>query len=457
MRRIAFTTLGCKTNHYDTDAMAQACRVAGFEVVSSEDQADVYVINTCTVTSAADAQARNLVRRIVRRNPKAAVVVCGCASQVDPQRFKAIEGVSYVLGVRSADELVNILNNLKSPPTPLYKRGEKGDLNDPHFPLTLSPLPIGERGQDRARAFLKIQDGCNHNCAYCIVPQARGPSKSVEPASVLREAQQIIAAGWREIVLTGVHIGQYGRDLRQKISLNDLVRQILENTADCRIRLSSLDPDEIDEQTMDLFEHPGICRHLHLSLQSGCDSVLKTMNRAGKVERYADLIKSLDERMQDISIGADIIVGFPGETDDQFTQTEKFLESLPFAYLHIFPYSRRPQTEAFSMPLQMAPKIKKQRAQILKRISAAKRMAFYKNQCGKRHDVVIVSSRPNENGCFKGISDNYVPVLISGKELRYREKYPVQIIKVKEGNVYGSYTRGEKEVQGIRAQAGLPL
>lgn len=424
--KIAFTTLGCKTNQYDTDVMVGACRGMGLEIVSFDDVADVYVINTCTVTHSTDIQAGNTVRRAVRRNAAARVIVCGCGAQIDPERFKAIEGVSNVLGVRAVEELLPLLCK--------ERRGEVG-----HDVPRLSALYKGEENarQSRARAYLKIQDGCDNRCSYCIVPFARGPSTSVPVEHVVHESMEFEMLGWREIILTGVHIGRYGRDLKPSVSLCDLISRILDQTHNCRIRLSSLDPDEIGHDLIALFSNQRICRHLHLSLQSGSDEVLTMMNRAPHIKQYSQFVTSLPSRIPGIAIGADIIAGFPGETDDHFEQTRSFVESHPFAYLHIFPYSKRPGTKAAEMPGQVPHKIIRGRAACLLKISKAKRNAFYERHIGETLDAVIVSKKRDASGTSKGVTDNYIPVHVTGSKHTYREISHVGITHVDQGRVCG--------------------
>ncbi len=414
MTRISFTTLGCKTNHYDTGVMAKVCAAAGFEVVAHGESADVHVINTCTVTESADAQGRNLVRRVIRDNPDAIVIVCGCSSQVDGVRYKNIAGVRHVLGVRSEAKLLEVL-------------GGK-DL-------------IGSRAlmQDRARAFLKIQDGCDNRCAYCIVSFARGPSRSAPIDDVRNEADALSAAGHREIILTGVHVGRYGRDLNPRTSLPKLISDLSGSVKNCRIRVSSLDPDEIDDETVYAISTPAVCRHVHLSLQSGCDEVLEMMGRTPGAARYLKTIESLTVRIPGVAVGADIITGFPGETDEYFKKTRNFVEQAPLAYLQVFPYSRRPGTDAESMKDQIPVSVRKERAKKLLEISAAKRAAFYQSQIGKTLAAIVVTKASDKKGNLKAVSDNYVPILVPAGRLKYREIYNVEVMRSDKDKAYGNH------------------
>lgn len=413
MKRIAFTTLGCKTNHYDSDVMAAACARAGLRVVPSSSKADVHVINTCTVTAAADTRGRNIVRSIIRRDPKAKVVVCGCSSEVDAETYAGIEGVEHVLGVRAADGLMDILRS--------EEKGERDVLN-----------------QNRARAFLKIQDGCDDRCAYCIVPFARGASRSVSEGKIIDDVENLSNSGFNEIILTGVHVGRYGEDLKPRNSFTELMSRLLAASNGVRFRISSLDPDDIDERFTELFSDKRVCRHLHLSLQSGSDAVLRMMSRSAGVRRYAAAVAKIAEKISGISIGADIITGFPGETNELFEETMNFVKDMPFAYLHVFPYSPRKGTKAVSMKDQVPVTTRKERAKELLEISATKRAAFYESQIGKRLDVIIVSKEPDNKGLVKGISDNYLPVMIRSKDLQYRGRYEAVISRAGTERVYGN-------------------
>jgi len=434
---VAFITLGCKTNHYDTDVMAQACAKAGLEVVPPSSQADAYVINTCAVTRAADARGRNIIRRVIRNNPDAIVIVCGCSSEVDADRYRNIEGVDYVLGVRAAEELMKIVMCHREEPPSTSLRAGSGRRGD-HMGLLRYTRNDISAHQPRARAFLKIQDGCNNRCAYCIVPHARGESRSVKPADVQNDVKKLLKAGHREIILTGVHIGQYGKDLTPQISAAGLIQKLLDETDNCRFRISSLDPDEMGDEMIKVLGHPGVCRHVHLSLQSGSDEVLEMMGRRSGMNDYEKLIQRLAVQVPGIAIGADIITGFPGETEGLFEQTVKFVERMPFAYLHVFPYSPRPMTRAATMSDQVPVPVRTQRAKRLMEISEKKRAVFYEGQLGKKAGVVIVSKRADREGRFKGISDNYLPLMIPGKGLKYREVYNVTITKFDKGNIYGT-------------------
>lgn len=401
MIKISFTTLGCKTNHYDSDLMAALCRRAGFKTVTGEGKADVHVINTCTVTSSADAQSRNLIRRLIKTNPNSLIVVCGCSAQIDPGQFQAIEGVHHVLGVEAGADLIRILR----------ENFDVDETKKTHFGII----------QSRARAFLKIQDGCHRACSYCIVTKARGQSRSMQEREVLKESESLIKKGFREIVLTGVHIGYYGKDHTPPSSLKEILNKLIKENGNCRFRISSLNPDELDGQMIDIFSHPRICPHLHLSLQSGSDEILEGMNRKAGTKDYAKMIKALKSKVPDAAIGADIIAGFPGETLENYNDTLSFIKDLPFTYLHVFPFSPRPGTKAATMRRQVPETVRKQRVRELKALSLKKRREFYKSQIGKKLEVVVISKKPSNDGFIKGVSHNYIPVYIKNEKAKYRE------------------------------------
>lgn len=401
MIKIAFTTLGCKTNFYDSELMAALCRKAGFQTVRGNTHTDVHVINTCTVTSSADAQSRNIIRRLIRFHPSSLIVICGCSSQINPKQFQAIEGVHHVLGVEAGPDLIRILNE--------------------NYGINLKAKAHFSMNQSRARAFLKVQDGCNQKCAYCLISKARGASRSLPVSEVLRERNSLIKEGFKEIILTGVHIGYYGKDLNPPSSLASLLDKLTQGIDSCRFRVSSLNPYELDEQMISLFSHPQICSHLHLSLQSGCDEILERMNRKTGVESYLKNIKNLKSKVPDIAIGADIIVGFPGETQDNYNQTLYFVRNAPITYLHVFPFSPRPGTKAYKMADQVPEAIRKKRMREMKAVSLEKRRAFFDSQLGRDLEIVVVSKRPNKDGLIKGISHNYIPVYVKDAKAKYRE------------------------------------
>jgi len=410
MVKVAFKTIGCKTNSHDTGTMIKACIEAGFDIAKYHESADAYVVNTCAVTSSAEAEARNLIRRLIKTNPKAFVVVCGCSSEVFPEQYRSINGVDCVVGVRSERALISCLKKK-------FFQDKKG------IKSKLHGKEIQFMAQDRARAYLKIQDGCNSACSYCIITKARGSSISFPQKVILNELDSIVESGCREVVLTGIHIGKYGEDLGKKNSLTSLVSVILKRQNNIRIRLSSLNPDEINQEIIELFMYPLVCKHLHISLQSGSCDMLRVMGRGSNLELYLKNLNIIKQKIPSLALGADIIVGHPGENETLFNQTVDVIKTVPFSYLHVFPYSKRPGTKSANMPKQVNDRIKKERVNYLREISKDKLYDFYKSQIGKKLDVIIVSKKADENGFIKGVSDNYLNLRLKNTGVQYREIY----------------------------------
>lgn len=431
--RIAFTTLGCRQNQFETDIMADQARTAGFTLVPFTQPAEVYVINTCTVTERADSDSRQLIRRAIRRNPLAFVVVAGCYAQAAPERIAAIEGVDLILGNAEKMELMRHLRgvawefqDLKADAHSPYGNGF-GDVlpgKGPHISVgdigalhTFQDSPAPER-PDRTRPFLKIQDGCNFACTFCIIPEVRGPNRSLSPDQVIREAQRLAAAGHPEIVLTGINMGTYGWDLRPRTSLSALLRRLVQETAVPRIRLSSLHPHEVTPEMVQLLSSSSrFCRHIHLALQSGDDDMLRRMGRSYRARHFREIVTRLHDEVPGIAIGVDVIVGFPGETDAAFGQTQRLLEELPVIYFHVFTYSRRSGTKAAGMPGQVSPRTKAHRNYILRQLGARKFLAFKRSFVGHTLPVVVLDDRDRDSGLLHGVSDNYLGILFEGPDV----------------------------------------
>lgn len=410
--RIAFTTLGCRLNQFETDAMARAAREAGHEPVGFREQADVVVINSCTITHAADADTRQRVRQAARRHPGAKIAVTGCYANAAPEEVAALPGVSLVFGNREKDRLPRWLATASQPgQTTLIPAA---DLTRRTRLAALRP----ETAPGRSRAYLKIQDGCNYRCSFCIVPRVRGRSSSLEPTTVLAQLDELIEAGIPEVVLTGVHLGTYGWDLTPRTNLHVLLEQMfarLQGTG-VRLRLGSLDPHEVDDQLIKLFgDAPAILsRYLHLPLQSGDDGVLRRMRRAHSVADMRELVPRLVREVPGIGLGTDIIAGFPGESEAAFERTYELLAGLPLAYFHVFPYSQRDQTEAATMPEQVRPAQRKVRVQRLRELSERKAAAFRRSQVGEVLAAVVYRSRDRQTGKLVALTDNYIKVLVGG-------------------------------------------
>jgi threonylcarbamoyladenosine tRNA methylthiotransferase MtaB len=405
--KIAVATLGCKVNQYESAAMMEALN--GFTVVPFEAVADCYLINTCTVTGKTDYQSRQLIRRALRNNPEATVVVTGCYAQRAPEEIARIPGVTLVAGNEEKADIGRILKNLpRTQPRILVE-----DIRNRKRISNLAATSFA----GHTRAFLKIQDGCNAHCSYCIVPLTRGPARSLPMTEVLSQIEQLSGKGYREVVLTGIHLGEYGRDLDPSTSLAGLVARILAAGKIERLRLSSIEPGEVSDELLDIFrQSPILCRHLHIPLQSGDDRILKAMGRDYDTAFYRNLLDRIVSVIPDIAVGIDVMAGFPGEDEEAFANTGQFVASLPAAYFHVFPYSKRPGTKASAMAAQVGESDKKERAEILRGIGKDKKKAFMEKLIGKRLAVLIENGKNVNSGQVKGLSEHYMPVIITNGE-----------------------------------------
>jgi threonylcarbamoyladenosine tRNA methylthiotransferase MtaB len=406
--KVAMTTLGCKVNQCESAGIAEAIAVRGMTLVPFEAEADCYIVNTCTVTGRTDDQSRRLIRQAIRRNPAAVVLVTGCYAQRAPEEIARIPGVWIVAGNGEKSRLTEFLDKLAVGKGPQVHVGDV--LSETKFSsLGATAIP------GHTRAFLKIQDGCNALCSYCIVPRVRGWSRSLQPAEIQEGVDSLARRGFREVVLSGIHLGAYGRDLVPATDLTAVVRRIVEERPIERLRLSSIEPREITDELLSLIGPPGIiCRHLHIPLQSGDDGILAAMNRDYDAAFFRDLIRSILATIPGIAIGIDVMVGFPGETEAAFANTLRLVEELPFAYFHGFPFSRRPGTPAAVMPGQVPEADKKRRVERLRTIGAEKRRTFAETFIGAPLAVLIEGKKDKSTGFFTGFSDNYIPVVCRG-------------------------------------------
>ncbi len=410
MLKVAVATLGCKVNHYESAGIIEKLEAEEISVVPFTSPADVYIVNTCTVTAKTDFQSRQLVRRAHRTNPSARIIVTGCYAQTAPQKLAALPGVSMIAGTEMKEKLPWIIQNITD-------EKQQIDVSDIGLKRIFSDLPV-TRFPEQTRAYLKIQDGCNAFCSYCIIPYARGRSRSLPQEDVIRQIQGLTEAGYREIILTGIHLGEYGHDLPSPATLLNLLREIEHHTGLERLRISSINPTEISDDMIDHIKNSKIiCRHLHISLQSGDDTILKLMRRHYDADLFSVLVEKLQAAIPEIAIGTDVITGFPGEGEKEFQNTVNFIESLKLAYLHVFPYSQRPGTAAFSFPDQVMKSVRKERAAILRDTGNRKRIGFNSGFTGKKLSVMVEGSRDKETGYIKGFSDNYVPVIIPGGDM----------------------------------------
>ena len=385
MRTAALHNLGCKVNAYETEAMQQILEDAGYQIVDFGDKADVYVINTCSVTNVADKKSRQMLHRAKAKNPEAVVVAAGCYVQAAAERLEEDAGVDLIIGNNKKKDLAVILENYFE-----QKRGEKGSyVIDIAHTGEYEDLHIN-RISDHTRAFIKIQDGCNQFCSYCIIPYTRGRIRSREIADIEKEVKALAGKGYREIVLTGIHLSSYGKDLREETNLLDAVRLVHGIEGVERIRLGSLEPRIVTREfAQALKEMPKVCPHFHLSLQSGCEATLKRMNRHYTPEEYLEGCRILREVFENPAITTDVIVGFPGETEEEFEETREFLKKVHFYEMHIFKYSRRAGTRADRMPDQVPESVKTARSEALLEMERQMSLEYRKSFLGKKCEVLL--------------------------------------------------------------------
>jgi threonylcarbamoyladenosine tRNA methylthiotransferase MtaB len=408
--RIAIKTLGCRQNQYESDALGESLRREGHTAAAADEEADLFIINTCTVTKEADADSRQMIRRAVRHNPSARVVVTGCYAQAAAKEIAAIPGVDLVAGNSEKARLADLIKGLGERGSPLIA---VGDIQRSRSFESLPP-PVAA---SRSRAFLKVQDGCNYRCTFCIIPDTRGPNRSQPKETALRDLKALVDAGYPEVVLTGIHLGTYGRDLPTRTSIAGLVAEMLEVGAPAKIRLSSLDPHEVKEDLIGLFARFGnLCRHLHLPLQSGDDGVLKLMRRAYRADDFRRLVERLAEAVPGIAVGTDVIVGFPGEGQEEFENTYRLLEGLPISYLHVFSYSQRDGTIAASLPGQVPKAVRAARSFGLRSLSENKWHQFRSAHVGQSLTAVVLDRRDARTGRLEALTDNYVTVALDAAE-----------------------------------------
>lgn len=382
-----------------------------YNIVPYEDEADIYVVNTCTVTGKGDAESRRLVRRALRKNKKAHIIVTGCYAQINPEEIAKIEGVSLILGNEEKNSFGDYLQHISS--DSIEPKIFVGDISN------ISPI-YSMHGYEiidfptRTRAFLKVQDGCDSRCSYCIVPLARGSSRSLPPDEVLQQISGLCQRGYKEVVLCGVHLGGYGRDLNPNISLSYLIEKILCETDILRIRLSSIEPREITDDLIALVaKEDRVCKHFHIPLQSGDDKILRQMNRNYNTAFYEDLVLKIKRKIEDVGIGSDVMVGYPGEGEEHFNNTCRFIYKLPITYLHVFAYSPRPGTLAYHLRETVKGDVKRKRSDAIKEIGEKKNIKFKKSYMGRIMDVLIEEDRDDVTGLMKGYTGNYLKVLIT--------------------------------------------
>ena len=403
-KRVAFYTLGCKLNFSETSTIARNFADEGFDRVDFEDVADIYVINTCSVTDNADKQFRQVVRKALKMNEKAFVAAVGCYAQLKPEELAAVDGVDLVLGATEKFKITDYIHDLS-----------KNDMGEVHScEISEADFYVGSYSiGDRTRAFLKVQDGCDYKCTYCTIPLARGISRSDTMENVLRNAAEISAQGIKEIVLTGVNIGDYGKgefgNKRHEHTFLELVQALDKVEGIERLRISSIEPNLLKNETIEFVSQSRtFVPHFHIPLQSGSNDILKKMKRRYLRELYADRVAEIRKFMPDACIGVDVIVGFPGETDEHFLETYHFLNDLDISYLHVFTYSERDNTEAVLMDGVVPANVRSKRSKMLRGLSVKKRRAFYESQIGTERTVLWEGE--NREGYIHGFTENYVKV-----------------------------------------------
>lgn len=443
MSSVAFHTLGCKVNHYETEAIWQLFKDEGYERKEFDHQADVYVINTCTVTNTGDKKSRQVIRRAIRQNPDAVICVTGCYAQTSPAEIMAIPGVDIVVGTQDRTKMIGYIEQYKNERQPInavrniMKNRVYEELDVPYF-------------TDRTRASLKIQEGCNNFCTFCIIPWARGLMRSRDPQEVVHQAQQLVDAGYLEIVLTGIHTGGYGQDLKD-YNLAQLLRDLEENVKGLkRLRISSIEASQLTDEVIEVLRDSNIVvNHLHIPIQSGSDTVLKRMRRKYTMEFFGERLDRLREVLPHLAVTSDVIVGFPGETEEEFMETYNFINNHKFAELHVFPYSKRTGTPAARMEDQVDEEVKNERVH---------RLLTLNDQLAKEYasqfENEVLEIIPEEcikegkdAGLYAGYSDNYLKVIFEGNEDMIGKLVKVKVTKAGYPSSEGQFVRVLEEVQ----------
>ena len=430
MKKVAFYTLGCKVNQYETEAMLEMFKKDGYTQVDSEEFADVYVINTCTVTHMSDRKSRQYIRRMKKKNPDAIIAVVGCYSQVSPEEILEIEEVNLVMGTNERRQIVEEIKKLDA-------TKKASTVDDIMKVRAFEEIEINQTN-GRTRAFMKIQDGCDRFCTYCIIPYARGGRvRSRDLESIINEANKLANNGYKEIVLTGIHVASYGKDVKDAdTNLLTVIKAIDKIEGVERIRLSSVEPLLMTDEFIDtVAKMPKVCPHFHLSLQSGCDETLKRMNRRYTTKEYKDIVDKLRQKMPNVAITTDVIVGFPGETNNEFSQTYEFLRDIELSQMHVFKYSPRKGTPAADMENQIDPQMKQMRSDKLIALNKQNFTNFAKKFEGQEFNVLF-EQNIGENK-YEGLTPNYIRVIVESKE-----DIQGKILKTKINDVKDEYVEG---------------
>jgi len=435
--KVAFTTLGCRTNQHDTAEMQVILKKEGYAIVDSSETADIYVINTCTVTARSDYSSRLAVKKSLAINENATVIFTGCYAQLNPEDSSKMKGLDIVLGNADKLKIAEVLKaKLKN--DSLQKESSLAEvyMSDIHADREFQTLPVTQF-QGRTKAFIKVQTGCDESCSFCTVVRARGSSASDTRENILDNVRHAIDGGYKEITLTGINLGTWGMDFHLKETFSSLVEDIANLNGNFRVRLSSINPMEIDDHLIELIsQHEKICPHLHIPLQSGDTEVLSKMKRNYNAKQYEHIVRRASEKISPLGLGADVIVGFPGESEVSFEHTRKLIEELPFSYLHVFSYSPRSGTEAHNFKNNIKNITKKERNLILNDLVKEKARQFYKSFIGKKV-TVLVEERKQADGVLKGYSEHYIPVSIDAEGFLQNQLVSVLITEIRKNKLIG--------------------
>ncbi len=437
MKKVAFITLGCKVNQYETNAMTQQFLQKEYEIIEPTEKADIYIINTCTVTNMSDRKSRQMLRRAKEKNKQAIVVACGCYVQVAKEEVEKIEEIDLIIGNNEKKEIVDIIEKYIKE----HKKNEK--IED-----VMTQKQYVELGEitytDKTRAVIKVQDGCDRFCSYCIIPYARGRVRSRNPKIVIEEIEKIAKQGIQEVVITGIHIASYGKDFKENYRLIDLLEQINKIDGIKRIRLGSIEPLLITEEFLTrLSKLEKICHQFHLSLQSGCNETLERMNRRYTIEQFKEIVQNLRKTYEDVILTTDIIVGFPQESDKEFEKTYQFLKEIKFYKMHIFKYSPRHGTKAAQMKRQINSETKDKRSQKLIKLSNKNQKEYHEKYIGKEVEVLFEEEK---NGYYQGHTKNYILSIIKSDENLENKMLKAKCIKAENDHILLEMSKCNKNV-----------
>lgn len=434
MKKVAFYTLGCKVNQYETEAMTELFEKEGYEITDFDQYADVYVINTCTVTNLGDRKSRQMIRRAKKLNKHSIVAVVGCYAQTAAEEISKIKGVNLIIGTKDRSRIVELINQIKE------QEEQINVVQDIMTTREFEDMKVTAY-KERTRAFLKIQEGCNQFCSYCIIPYARGPVRSRKPEDIVEEVQQLAQNGFKEIVFAGIHVASYGKDLKNT-NLLDIIKRVHDIEGIERLRLSSIEPMTLTEEFVENAARlPKLCPHYHISLQSGCDATLKRMNRKYTTAEYREVVNRLRANFPDVAITTDVMVGFPGETEQEFEESKRFVDEISFAQVHVFKYSPRKGTPSVTFPNQVSPEEKERRSKIMIELSANSEKRFCDKFIGREMEVLFEQQVKEQDGYYEGLTPNYIRVVAHSDEDIEGQIMKVQLKERKEGFIAGTIVK----------------